>query len=208
MFRFVGLIAVIFAAHHAYAEPAYYRVTGVASNDTLNVRAEPNASSADIGDLPHDATRIEVGAIDQTGRWGRIIWEEENAWVAMRFLQADNLSMVKSTQLAAGLVCSGTEPFWSFNLGVDTAIFADINGTNLVMSLQSTSIAEGALHFPARLNFSGGPANAAALVRPSDCSDGMSDRTYPWQVDLLLAAGGNNRFLTGCCHLPIDVGNH
>jgi hypothetical protein len=56
------------------AEPSYMRVTGVASNDSLNVRAEPRASSADIGDLAFNARGVEVIGTDASGAWGRIIW--------------------------------------------------------------------------------------------------------------------------------------
>ena len=49
----------------ALAEPGYFRVTDVASDDTLNVRALPDAHSEDIGDLAHDQTAVEV--IDTDG---------------------------------------------------------------------------------------------------------------------------------------------
>lgn len=45
---------------HATADgPDYFAVTGVAANDVLNVRAEPSANSAKIGQIPHDGRAVQ-----------------------------------------------------------------------------------------------------------------------------------------------------
>jgi len=190
----------------ADAEPLIFRVTGVAADDTLNVRAEPSGSSADIGDLAHDARGIEIAGTDASGNWGSIIWEEGNAWVAMRYLTPDTVEPIGDTALPAGLLCAGAEPFWSLRLSSVSATFQDISGAVHVMSLASTRVAEGRPKVPVQINLSGATAGSLGIVSVARCSDGMSERTYPWTISYILSSDAGQRFLAGCCHLPFDHG--
>ena len=201
------LLALSFALP-VWAEPGYFRVVGVASDDTLNVRAEPRASSADIGDLEFNATGVEVIATDASGTWGRIVWQEGNGWVAMRFLQPDPVAQIAGTRLPAGLTCTGTEPFWSLKLSGTSGVYSDLNGAAFAMSLQGARVAEGRAGFPVQLGLAGGGAASTALIRPTLCGDGMSDRDYPWSVDLILNTASGGRYMVGCCQLPLDAGSH
>lgn len=209
MFRAVSFsLLSAFIAQFAFAEPGVYKVVGVASDDTLNVRAEPNASSADIGDLAYNAQGVEISGTDTSGNWGSIIWEEGNAWVSMRFLAPDTHPVVAGTRLPTGLTCSGTEPFWTMKLSDSSAIYSSASGLNLALSLQGSRIAMGQSDYPLQLGFGSADAVATLLTRPQSCSDGMSDRVYPWSVDLLLNTSGGGAYLLGCCQLPLDAGSH
>lgn len=194
------------AAMPAISEPEVFGVVGVASNDTLNIRAAPDAASADIGDLSHDATGVEVAFTDPSGRWGNIVWQEGNGWVAMRFLEAAAWPTVGASGLPTGLTCSGTEPFWTVKLSDSSGIYSDLAGGLHAMELQGSRIAEGRPRFPVQVGLAGASANATLLVRPLSCSDGMSDRTYPWSVDMVLNTADGGRYLVGCCQLPLDAG--
>ena len=201
------LLLALFAATSALADPGYYRVVDVAADDTLNVREAPDAGSADIGDLPHDATGVEVIAEDNG--WGRIIWEEGNGWVSMRFLEPDDtLPRIAGTDLPQGLLCGGTEPFWSVRLSGDTATYSDITGTTLAMNLLDARVASGRPGFPVALRFTTEVAGAMSIIRAQSCGDGMSDRTYGYALSQLVRAGGDERFLDGCCWLPLEIGAH
>ncbi len=206
--KFIAFAAALFCAAPLAAQPGYYRVTGVAADDTLNVRAEPNASSADIGDLDPNATGVEVLGTDPSGDWGEIIWEERNAWVAMRFLAPDSLPTVQGTVLPAGLQCGGTEPFWTMKLSQNSAVFSDISGTVLNLGLAGSTVAEGRPEYPVAMQHGGGGNNALSIVSPLRCSDGMSDRDYPFTHTLLLQTAEGRRFLEGCCYLPADSGTN
>lgn len=204
---FITAFACLFATGLC-AQPGYFRVTGVAADDTLNVRAEPRASSADIGDLPPDATGIEVLGTDASGAWAEIIWEEGNAWIARRFLTPDTVDQVQGTRLPAGLLCGGTEPFWSLKLGQASAVYSDISGMTFTMPMAGSTVAEGRPDFPVAMQHGGGGNGSLSVVRPIRCSDGMSDRDYPYTLSFILQTTGGRRFLEGCCHLPIDAGSH
>ncbi len=190
------------------ADPTYHRVTGVAADDTLNVRAEPDAYSADIGDLPHDTTGIEVIATDDSGDWGRIVWEEGNGWIATRFLAPDPQPGIGTTDLPQGLLCAGTEPFWSLRLSGGGATWSAIDGAALTLSLTGVLTPEARGPFPAILSYGGPTAASMSVIEPMTCSDGMSDRDYPWRILFLLSTGDGQRLLDGCCQLPLEAGLH
>lgn len=86
--------------------PDFYRVTGVASDDVLNIRAEPKASSDKVGTIPHNADGLknegcegglsyeqwsEASDTERNAanyrRWCRIIYKGVEGWVAGRFLE-------------------------------------------------------------------------------------------------------------------------
>lgn len=85
--------------------PDYFRVTGVAANDVLNIRLRGSASSDKIGSIPHDGDGIQnqgcTGGLSYTewgeatdaeraasvrSRWCQISYDGIEGWVAGRFL--------------------------------------------------------------------------------------------------------------------------
>lgn len=206
MSRF-ALILCLFASS-ALADPAYYRVTGVASDDTLNVREAPDGDSADLGDLPHDAVGIEVFDRDESGNWGRIVWQEANGWVSMRFLEKYDYARIGESALPAGLLCGGTEPFWSIRFSETTATYSDIDYNATVLPLGDTLAPAGRPAFPAALRHRSEEAASLSILRPLICSDGMSDRDYPYAMVLLIRTLDGEGFYEGCCWLPLEAGEH
>ena len=186
------------------ADPSYHRVTGVTPDDTLNVRAEPSADSADIGDLAHDATGIELIGTDPTGKWGRIVWGDGNGWIATRFLAPDPVPMLEPAGVPVGLFCSGTEPFWSTTFSGAHVQYSDLGDNEHSMQLTGIAVAEGYAATPALISFANPSVAGEAILSPAICSDDMSDRDYPWRIDLVIEDGGGRRFLTGCCRLPLN----
>jgi hypothetical protein len=85
--------------------PDFFRVTGVAPDDVLNIRAEPSASARKIGEIPPNADGIrnlgcrgglsfteweaaspEEREASSRKRWCRIAFHGVEGWVAGRFL--------------------------------------------------------------------------------------------------------------------------
>lgn len=201
LFRLL-LIALVPLAGAALAEPRYVDVRGVASDDTLNVRTGPGASFPDIGDIPPFAKGIEV--LETQNGWGRILWQEHNGWIALRFTEAAAQPTLPGSAIPVGLTCSGTEPFWSARLGPTGLTYSDLGGGGFTLSLAQSQTAEGH-RFPHVFTFAAADAVMLTIIRPAECSDGMSDRTYGWSVDAITP---NRRLLTGCCRLPLDAGQH
>ncbi|QUL37898.1 COG3650 family protein [Erythrobacter sp. JK5] len=88
------------------------------------------------------------------------------------------------------LTLLGTEPFWDFEISGETATYTTPE------NLDGTTIAVSRFAGNNGLGFSGeidGDALQIA-VTPGDCSDGMSDRTYPFTATVSLG----DRTLFGC----------
>jgi uncharacterized membrane protein len=199
---------LLMQATAALAAPSYWRVVNVAADDTLNVRAAPNAGSADIGDLPPNAAGIEVTGTDASGNWGRIIWEDGNGWIATRFLAPDPQPMITGSGLPQGLLCGGTEPFWSVRFSRGGAVFSDIGGFTAAMNQTSAQTPQGRGAFPVALSHAGTMAASLSIIEPMACSDGMSDRDFPWRILFLISTADGQRFLSGCCQLPLEAGSN
>ena len=203
MMRATCLAALAMAAP-AWAEPGYYRVTGVAPDDVLNIRSAPDAGSADIGDLAPDARGIEVLGFDASRNWARIGRPEGDGWIAERFLARDDVARIGRSSVPIGLACAGTEPFWSLTLDADGAEFAVPAGARTRLDLRNVAVAEDHRGNPVQIRLAAPEASARAVIAGGACSDGMSDRSYGWRLFLDIETGRASRFLSGCCHLPRD----
>lgn len=105
----IAIAALVLASGPAGATadgPDYWRVTGVAANDVLNMRGGPSRHALKIGEIPHDAdglTNLEcVGEMSlveyqeateaereaaRHRRWCLVLYRDWVGWVAGRFLE-------------------------------------------------------------------------------------------------------------------------
>ncbi len=182
--------------------PLLYTVTGVAADDTLNVRETPNAHAEDVGDLLPGQT-VEVLELSDDGKWGMVSAGENIGWVAARFLTLTQGTTGDGITLPYGvplrMACSGTEPFWSAEI-VSGKSFKIINysednprPTTYAMQGMSKPVNIG----PYVYGFISPPVSG--VIRREICDDGMSDSLYGWSIDLLRRDQGGVFMLTGCC---------
>ncbi|SFB11801.1 SH3 domain-containing protein [Poseidonocella pacifica] len=194
--RGLWAVMILALALPAAAEdyPALYDVDGLAPNVSLNIRAAPTVQGQDIGDLSASASGVEVtGAQDG---WLRITHEGGPAWVSARYMRRQPGS---EALLGRPLQCSGTEPFWSLQVGADGQLtFRTPEGAETAFaagdSISSANRSDVALIRSAE-------GTAQLLVSRRACSDGMSDIIYGLTSDLLLEAPMGMRLLSGCCSL-------
>jgi uncharacterized membrane protein len=190
--RRIGRIAVATAllggAAVAQTAPEYY----AAPDFPLTVRDWPDGPPA--GALPPGAQPVEIGLTDDAAAWGRIIHGEGDAWVALDALRPVEPARASYAPIPAGLVCTGTEPFWALRMEADGAVFQEPGAEPVALAVHGAAPAAGMV-WPVVVRI----ADAAAILRPAACHDGMSDRTYPWSVDLLDDEG----LRSGCCRLPL-----
>lgn len=197
-----GILSVLMALPAAAQDfPGLFDVTGVASNDTLNIRAEPSGSAAKIGEFAPDRRGIEVSSVTADGRWGRVLGPDTSGWTAMRFLapNPDDLRVGLPDRLS----CAGTEPFWSLTVDLlrDRHSFAQFVtdaperrlGTDWIHGLEFGQVRGGALRM------SDAFGGITAVIRPGECSDGMSDFLFGWKVLLVDGDGASDRGYFGCC---------
>lgn len=196
MIRFALFILSLLIPLNAYAGdyPAIFKVTGVASDDVLNVRSIPGASGALLGSLVHDATGIQVTGTDDENRWGRINLGEISGWVSLRYLVRTSPDW--NGDLPLPLNCGGTEPFWSADVNAARAVFEVFDDGKQALPIDDVIRSSG---YTNRFGIAG--AGFTAVVAQGYCSDGMSDRAYGLSIDLILGGPGQRALYSGCCAL-------
>lgn len=174
------------------AFPALYDVFGVEPGDVLNIRAEPSPGGEIVGTLAHDAVNIEVVRTNDEFTWAYIINGESMGWVSLSYVvpqpgQWDGLFPQFSR-------CFGTEPFWSLVQEEGTATFSGIDLPTVTATIQDKN---SPMSHRGRHSFRMG--DMTAVLSNQYCDDGMSDREFGWEINLI--APGPEQHYYGCCTL-------
>ena len=195
---FLGIWATLAGADSIDpAFPALYSVVGVDIDDTLNIRALPDAKAEIVGQLAYDAADIEVTALSREGQWARMNFGEKTGWAAARFLLRQP-EVTNGLGLPLGLTCFGTEPFWTMAFLDETTLNYLTPEGETRFAILSTSPSPGFTQIAEtgyRFTWQSDQAEVTAHILPGQCSDGMSDRAYGLHyID-------NERPRIGCCSL-------
>ncbi|MBV0891153.1 SH3 domain-containing protein [Paracoccus sp. Z118] len=184
-------------ATQEYILPTLFDVTGVAASDVLNIRERPDASSPVIGELAPDARGVEVVA-ERSG-WAQVNAGERSGWVSARYLMY-RTDVWEPGALPPNLRCIGTEPFWGLTQEAGGMVFSTPDGGERAMELR-TVMDDGHFRSPVRGLIAGdSQGRLTAVIRPEQCSDGMSDRRYGLSGTLILdGSGQSSRMFSGCC---------
>lgn len=204
MRKFLTLIAMIlFSTTAAHAEwelfPALYDVTGVASNDVLNVRAGTGASYPIIEALAYNDRHIEIVELSADGKWGMVGFPEGNGWASMRYLKRQ--AGQNGLDLPRPLNCGGTEPFWGIYFSQQGNEYSKIGEMSQILPTVWEGIPDGMLPVAYGIKMARGGDEINAVITRSQCFDGMSDKKYGFVINALLSGSLGNRMLTGCCSL-------
>lgn len=177
--------------------PALYRVTGVAGNDVLNVRALPSADAGIVGDYGAQQAGVEVTGQSEDGKWLRVNTDEGLGWVAARFLEPEGED--GDYLISRTLNCFGTEPFWSLD------VIQGARATFSLMSEEPQVFGAGLMRRAAGRTdrYLLGFGQGAAVVSRAECGDGMSDRAYALDASVLLV-GESLTLYAGCCSIEPD----
>jgi uncharacterized membrane protein len=180
-------------------EPGWrYRVVGVAPDDTLNVREQPDPTSERVTTIAPDATDIAVTGI-RIEAGGSVWWliadaDRREGWVNARYLTPMSTDAELETDYP--LLCAGTEPFWSLDVRGEKA---ELNLPEGEPATWTATILPGPgapPHRMVRLEAGGRTGHLAAFRTQQFCSDGMSDQLYPFEA---LLAGPDDEVRYGCC---------
>lgn len=189
--------------------PALYDVAGVAADDVLNIRAEPDPGAPIVGALAPDATDVEVVRATDDLTWGLVNSGEGSGWVALRFMARQGGQW--DGRMPQIRQCFGTEPFWSLTQdGARIRLTAPdtppaeglVAGRYGSQSRRDRFLFRGALFSP-----DAGPLDVVLSLRMTACNDGMSDRAFGIEADLLVsdsdAQDGLRRtmLVSGCCSI-------
>lgn len=176
-------------------ETHYYDVTGVAPDDALNIRAEPESRAAIIGELAFDAINVEATGRD--GDWVRVSSGEQAGWVSLTYLQRTEPPLLENG-LPEGLSCGGTEPFWNVSISDESFDFNAFwrEPESVSYAIEAAPRAH-TIGYPVFLMLDGG---GVAVLEPEYCSDGMSDIPHGWSLNAVLP-GRTDTAYSGCCSL-------
>ncbi len=203
---FGGLLACLIlsiGAMQAQAADNLFQVTGVAQNDVLNIRAEPNPTAEKIGSLPYNAISVKaVGEIRATGssQWRQIQVDDQTGWVNINFLTPQKPPLTEDPVFfSEPLNCSGTEPFWAFQVNGKQGELDTLSdgGTRILFDTIRTAEARPTVWILRGRQQSTDASTVAMLEKTNICSDGMSDLTYRYSLRLDVADGP---FYAGCCN--------
>lgn len=179
--------------------PSRADVVGVAANDQLNIRSQPNAKSDVVGTLAPDAKGFEITGFDPSGSWARVSMGEASGWVSGRFVQLKNDTWALG-QVPSTLSCYGTEPFWNLKRSASGMTFSTPDQEPRQLELRVV-MDRGLPEDPMRSLIAGdGKGRVTAVIQPQQCSDGMSDREFGLAATVIMdGQGQKSRMLTGCC---------
>ena len=188
------------AATQEYILPTLFDVAGVAADDVLNIRAEPNARSEIIGTFAPDARRIEVTAHDASGRWGQVNTDGQSGWASMHYL-AYRTDVWEDGKVPPTLHCAGTEPFWSLAPEGDRLTYSAPDQAEIDLPLVGV-LSSGMFRDPRQALIGvGEDARLTAVIVPVACSDGMSNRAYGLDATVIIERGDERRMQVGCCSI-------
>lgn len=204
MRKILALVTVIlFSATSAIADwdlfPAFYDVTGVASDDVLNVRAGTGASHPIIESLAYNDRHIEIVELSENGKWGLIGYPAGNGWASMHYLKRQ--AGQDGPNLPRPLSCGGNEPFWGLKFSRGANEFYEPGEMPHWLDTVWEGIPDGMSPVIYGIKMAQGADKMDAVITRSQCSDGMSEKAYGFEINALLSGTLGNRMLTGCCSL-------
>ena len=182
----------------AQSVPALYSVTGVGTSDQLNIRARPTTAAPVIGGLAPDQQDVVVYLLSANERWGMVLSDGNEGWVYMHYMARE-----AQADFPANLLCTGTEPFWGISTDAEGGVtadwvFEDRQATyGNLWSGQPLGSTKPIFGFSAETE----GEEVFWLAKAEACSDGMSDREYPFSVKVQLQQGEAKQNLSGCCRI-------
>jgi uncharacterized membrane protein len=193
MKRALILLLTVFGIGEAAAAPTY-SVMGVREGDTLALRAGPNPDAAKVADIPRDANNlIPTGKTSANGDWAEIRYDGHRGWASAKYLAYGEADAM---QIPVRLQCAGTEPFWSITL-TPGRMNADLSFLERSYKQPISRVSAAMNHNDIWIVKSpSGNKSISLIVRQEKCSDGMSDREYPFS-GLALVPGSD--IIAGCC---------
>lgn len=171
----------------------YYYVNGVASNDVLNIRAEPTASAEIVGFLNFDENMVEVVGRSENGNWGLVNISEGTGWTSMRYLKEQFPQSFGSSKVPTNLACFGDYPNWTLKA----------DRFSLQFNILGQSITEYPVdelrefRNPNTIVLSSGddPSTAFDFRNNGGICFNEAGNAYPWIVEIYFP----EETLSGCC---------
>ena len=178
--------------------PRFVSVTGVASDDVLNVRLHPDASAPIVATLTPDQFDVEAVGETPDGTWVLLNIRDISGWASARYLRKQPVG--PDYHYTRQLTCVGTEPFWS--LRVTQGLSAEFSGLDLpTLRFPAGNLQQALARYDRFLLGLGD--RATAILTQELCTDGMSDRAFGLDISLILQTE-TTMLMSGCCSIVAD----
>lgn len=183
-----------------------YAVSKVAPDDGLNMRTQPGTGGSVVAVLPANAKGLIVlGQEQKTGNsvWVKVAWAGYQGWVNKYYLREDvdtvnyNPSKPKpAVKPEVVMQCGGTEPFWSMSISERDMKVNIMNGAQFSIPVNMRQQSANSTTIAVVAGTRGNATTTAFLEKVENCSDGMSDKNYPYTITAVL---NGQQVMSGCC---------
>jgi len=195
------------AAASQHDWPALHDVIGLSDGEVLNVRAEPDIASEVLSTLAPDTKDIEVVRTNDDQTWGLVNVGEGTGWISLTFLARQDKQAASAFPDIRQ--CFGTEPFWSLSYDQPAIRLSmpDVPPAEGFISglFSSRSQSDRYFYRGSMMSPDAGPIDVNLSIRLRACSDGMSDRAFGIEVDMLVSDNNTEDgfrqpgLYSGCC---------
>lgn len=185
-----------------------YAVSKVAPDDGLNMRTQPGTGGSVVAVLPANAKGlVGLGQEQKSGNsvWVKVAWAGRQGWVNKYYLREDvdtvDYNPAKPKHVVKPEVvmqCGGTEPFWSMSVSEREMKVNIMGGAQFTVPVTMRQQSANSTTIAVVAGARGNTSTTAFLEKVEDCSDGMSDKNYPYTVTAVL---NGQKVMSGCCSL-------
>lgn len=121
-------------------------------------------------------------------------WESNHSYANNSILEEKSL-ISQTPAKVESFIASGTEPFWSITVNRNGIIYSSPEQSKRTYPYVSPIAAQGRPIDVVRVYRLNGRPNGTLIIKKANfCSDGMSDKDYPYAATLILG----NQVLEGC----------
>jgi|GEM_PF-896756 uncharacterized membrane protein len=183
-----------------------YAVFKVAPDDGLNMRTQPGTGGSVVAVLPANAKGLIVLSQEhKTGNsvWVKVAWAGYQGWVNKYYLREDvdtvNYNPGKTKPAVKPEVvmqCGGTEPFWSMSISEREMKVNILEGAQFSIPVNMRQQSANSTTIAVVAGTRGNATTTAFLEKVENCSDGMSDKNYPYTITAVL---NGQQVMSGCC---------
>ena len=124
-----------------------------------------------------------------------VSWLGRDAALANHNISAENVLISQTPARGESFFAIGTEPFWNVTVNRNGIVYSSPEVSKRTYPYVTPMKAEGRPADLVRVYQLKGQPNGTLIIKKADsCSDGMSDKVYPYEATLILG----NRVMEGC----------
>jgi uncharacterized membrane protein len=200
------LVVLAVAQPSQAADVTVYAVSSTADGG-LNMRSAPGTNSSVIVRIPANGTGIvATGEEKKVGNtvWAKVYWAGKGGWVSKTYLSS-NTNLPTSNKPAPtkppssggiSMKCGGTEPFWDITLTEGQVRVNMLDGPKYSVPVTFRQTSANNQTIAVIAGGSGANETQTFLQKVAECSDGMSDKNYPYAVTAVV---NRQKVVSGCC---------